>query len=143
MSLNVRIPVPLTHHPRSVAANRPRLLVVEDEVLVSDILREYLGDRFQVTCCADAASALRELGRQSFDIVLLDRILPGGSGLVVAERADRDGVPMVWMSGDPHSIVALGTGPNPLIAKPFRLDTLLGVLTEALWSASLPVAGDA
>jgi DNA-binding NtrC family response regulator len=107
--------------------------------MVSGMLIDFLGDHFQVTCCADAVCALREMERHRANVLLLDHRLPGGNSEAVAEQADRDGVPVVRMTGDPNAVAAFDHGSHHLIAKPFNLDNLLDVLVKAIGPSCLAV----
>jgi DNA-binding NtrC family response regulator len=109
--------------------------------MIRAIRADVLGDHFEVTCCANAASAPRELGRRSIDLVLLDRILPGGGSADLGGRAALNGIPTVWMTGDPNPAAMFGTGPHHVVAKPLGPDDLLAALAQALEPRCLPVGG--
>jgi CheY-like chemotaxis protein len=66
-----------------------RVLVVEVEGARRQLIAEYLGKRHHVTAAKDGDEALALLKRESFDLVLADRHLPGTSGLRVIEHAQR------------------------------------------------------
>src|SRR5438477_11649678 len=60
----------------------PHLLVVDDDLRLRELLRRYLSDSgFRVTGAADAAEARAQLASFAFDLVVLDVIMPGESGL--------------------------------------------------------------
>ena len=108
---------------------RPRVLVVEDEELVSEVLRDVLDEHYEVVCAAGVREPLAELASRRADAVLLDYSLPDGNGSEVAGRA---GAPVVWMTGDPRAPSALGEGSGLLLAKPFGVAAVLGALAEVL-----------
>ena len=59
----------------------PRVLVVEDEPVILRLLEETLaGDGADVVTVRDADEALKALGQQRFDVVLVDLLLPGQPG---------------------------------------------------------------
>jgi len=70
----------------------PHLLVVDDDTRLAELLRRYLSDGgFRVTVAADASEARAQLASFAFDLVVLDVMMPGESGLdltrVLAQRA--------------------------------------------------------
>ncbi len=108
-----------------------RVLVVEDEIHALEALAELLdGLGYEVTACANGEVALAALGRQRFDVLLTDVVMPGISGLELAEMARR---------ADPDLAVVLMSGYLPdggeqrdewlFLHKPLdlgRLDAILG-----------------
>jgi CheY-like chemotaxis protein len=70
-------------------ARTGRVLVVEVEGARRQLIADYLGKHHHVTAAKDGDEALALLKRQSFDLVLADRHLPGTSGLRVIEHAQR------------------------------------------------------
>ncbi|MDZ7701057.1 MAG: response regulator transcription factor [Halobacteriales archaeon] len=63
----------------------PRVLIVEDDPDVRALYAEYLADEYEVTATGSGEAALDLVG-EGFDVVLLDRRLPGLSGRAVLER---------------------------------------------------------
>lgn len=64
-----------------------RLLIVEDEHDLGQLLKEYLEDKGYKVCIAEkGAQAIELLERQSFDIVLLDLFLPDMDGMEILEK---------------------------------------------------------
>jgi DNA-binding response OmpR family regulator len=114
-----------------------RVLVVDDETQVSEMLRDsitYFG--YVVQVAPSGEEALRALPTFRPDIILLDLTLPGISGEVVLEhvrRADPD-VPVIMITGNSDVEVAcrtLAQGAFDYIAKPFDLARLKQVLEAA------------
>jgi two-component system response regulator QseB len=111
-----------------------RILVVEDDVLLSSMLRELLrGEGYDVVVAADGQRALHEGLTQEFDVLLLDRGLPVIDGLEVLKRLRAHGVtaPTLILSdlGNPSDRVeGLDRGAEDYLAKPFDLDELLARL---------------
>ncbi len=114
-------------------AERParRLLVVEDEVNLGQTLSERLVRAgHEVVWARSAASAREELGRQRFDLALLDIGLGDGSGLTLGEliRARCAGTAIIFLTaqGDPaHRIRGLEIGAEDYVVKPFHFQELL------------------
>lgn len=107
-----------------------RILVVEDDPVLADGLRVGLGltgDAVDLVCtCADAVAALFT---NAYDAVVLDLMLPDGSGLdILAElRRRRDRTPVLLLTAlddVQDRIHGLDTGADDYLGKPFDLDEL-------------------
>jgi len=110
---------------------RPHILVIEDDPLVSEVVIDALGDRYDTTRAETAAEGLERLRAGGVDLILLDCTLPGGLGEALVPTADSDHVPVILMSGNPGTAEQV-PGRRPLVLKPFSLaallDTVQGVL---------------
>jgi signal transduction histidine kinase/CheY-like chemotaxis protein len=123
-----------------------RVLIVEDEPGVRDILAAILNDLgYSVLTARDGAAALRALEAEagSVDLALIDVVLPGGmSGREVAQRlAERHpGVRTLFMSGYSEEAVQDATPGETvaLIGKPFDRERLARLVAEALGMAPRP-----
>ncbi|HEY6433708.1 MAG TPA: response regulator [Acetobacteraceae bacterium] len=114
-------------------ADRPHILVVEDDPLVSELLLTALEEDYQVTGVETAALGYERLRAGGVDLLLLDCTLPGGLGDDLIPEADRVGVPVVLMSGNPE--LARGIpGNRRFVSKPFALSALLDLVGMALRS---------
>jgi two-component system phosphate regulon response regulator OmpR len=116
---------------------RTRLLVVDDDPHVREMLREYLdGHGFDVGTAGSGTELRYELESHLPDAVLLDIRLPGEDGLTLARflREHYDlGLIMVTASGDVvDRVVGLELGADDYIAKPFDLRELLARLKSVL-----------
>lgn len=104
---------------------RAHLLVVDDDQRLCALLTRYLAaEGFLVTVAGDAEAARAKLQALAFDLLILDIMLPGISGLELARslRAD-SGVPILLLSakGEPDDrIVGLQAGADDYLAKPFE-----------------------
>ncbi|MBV9931405.1 MAG: response regulator [Alphaproteobacteria bacterium] len=120
------------------ARSRARILVVDDNeevgFLAETLLRE-LGHG--VSRATSGAAALATVERGRFDLVLTDVVMPGMSGLELAERlaAIRPGLPVILSTGFSDEIARSGTGGRSVLYKPYRLDSLAEAIDAAL---SLP-----
>jgi len=101
-----------------------RVLVVEDDSTVSSVLSAYLSKAgFDQRIAADGATALREWTQWKPDVVILDVMLPGMSGLEVLERrrAADDGAAVIILSarGDEEDrLLGLEVGADDYVVKP-------------------------
>jgi DNA-binding NtrC family response regulator len=111
-----------------------RVLIVEDEEAVREVLRDFVaGLGHEPAAVATAEQALEELGHARPDAILLDVRLPGISGLaLLAQPAVRaSGVPVVVVSGlatEDEARACLRLGALDYIRKPVTLDRLKAVL---------------
>src|SRR5437868_13475734 len=106
----------------------PHLLVVDDDARLRELLRRYLADNgFRVTAAADAGEARARLASFAFDLMVLDVMMPGESGLdlTAALRGEPAGprVPILLLTamGEPEDRVnGLERGADDYLAKPFE-----------------------
>src|SRR5262245_1656147 len=76
--------------PRPSPAQLPHILVVDDDIRLRELLRRYLADHeFVVTTAAHAAEARAMLELLAFDLMILDIMMPGESGLDLARNLRR------------------------------------------------------
>ncbi|HRH81105.1 MAG TPA: response regulator [Thiobacillaceae bacterium] len=121
-----------------------RLLIVDDDAELRDLLREYLGQAgFQVAAVADGREMQHALAASPFDLVILDIMLPGEDGLALCRRlraASRIPILMLTARGDEiDRIVGLEMGADDYLAKPFNPRELLARVRSILRRAnSLP-----
>jgi two-component system phosphate regulon response regulator OmpR len=112
-------------------AKPPRLIVVDDDGRIRDLLRRYLSQEgFEVLLAEDARSLDRLLLREQVDLIVLDLMLPGEDGLSVCRRmrARQDQTPIIMLTakGDEvDRIVGLEVGADDYLSKPFNPRELL------------------
>jgi DNA-binding response OmpR family regulator len=122
---------------RTVGMSRPpRILVVEDEEPLAAVIADVLGDSHDVICAANVGDAIDHLLGDDIDFVLLDCVLPDGPNWQVALEADRQDIPVVFMTGDAGQAKELVEGGRPYLLKPFAIATLIDVVENA----ALPLA---
>lgn len=130
--------------------NMPSVLVVEDESAIAELIAVNLRHNgFRPTWAMDSASAERELNASVPDLILLDWMLPGESGLVLAKRWRADprtqAVPLIMLTarGDEADRVAgLDAGADDYIAKPFSTKELLARIRAVLRRRTPEQAGE-
>src|SRR4029434_7507969 len=110
-----------------VAKNAPpRILVVDDDVRLRDLLSRYLTEQgFQVTTIADTRDLDKKLQRDPPHLIVLDLMLPGEDGLAACRRLRGAGetVPIIMLTAkgeDVDRIVGLEMGADDYLAKPFN-----------------------
>ncbi|HEX2439948.1 MAG TPA: response regulator [Methylomirabilota bacterium] len=103
-----------------------RLLVVDDEQELLDILRQHFAGRYEVDTAASGAAAVERFIRQRPDVVFLDVNMPGTSGVEVLKlikQADET-IPVIMVTGNTEIPVAeqcLRLGAFSYVPKPFNL----------------------
>jgi two-component system phosphate regulon response regulator OmpR len=103
----------------------PHLLVVDDDARLRELLRRYLSESgFRVTTAPDAGEARANLASFAFDLVVLDVMMPGESGLVLTRALRQEGrVPVLLLTamGEPEDRVnGLEQGADDYLSKPFE-----------------------
>jgi DNA-binding response OmpR family regulator len=106
------------------------LLVVDDDRVVRELLRDYFSQQgFEVQLAGNAADARDMLGQSTPQLVFLDVGLPGEDGLSLARHIrEQFDIPIVMVSGagDPlDRIIGLEVGADDYVSKPFDLRELL------------------
>ncbi|WAA65626.1 response regulator transcription factor [Microbacterium oxydans] len=101
-----------------------RVLVVEDDPVIQDVLVGYLRQAgFSVTAVGDAFAALDDLEQSRADVVVLDRMLPGIDGIEVCRRVrETSTVPVLLLTAlgsEEDRISGLEAGADDYIVKPF------------------------
>ncbi len=117
-----------------------RVLVVEDESAIAELISINLRHAgYEVTVAADADQATAEVDRVLPDLVLLDWMLPGQSGLALAKRWRSESrtkeVPIIMLTargGEPDKIAGLDAGADDYLVKPFSTNELMARIRAVL-----------
>ena len=120
--------------------NMPGVLIVEDEPAIAELIAVNLRHNgFTPTWAMDSATAQRELDAVLPDVILLDWMLPGESGLSLAKKWRKDArtksVPIIMLTarGDEADRVAgLDAGADDYMAKPFSTKEMLARIRAVL-----------
>src|SRR5262249_4789774 len=138
---------PREHVPRAPAARaggrmndttRIKVLVAEDEPHLSAVLAQFLIERgCDVTTSADGRAALDALRAESFDVALLDILMPAMDGLEVLRAVREDPTPpeVIIITGDASIDSAIGAmklGAYDYLTKPYRMAEI-DVLVRRAW----------
>ncbi len=116
----------------------PKLLVVDDDPRLRDLLRRYLGENgFQVFVADNGVSMNRLWVRERFDALILDLMMPGEDGLQILRRLreQKDNTPIIMLTArgeDVDRIVGLEMGADDYIPKPFNPRELLARIHAVL-----------
>ena len=119
-------------------APRHRILVVDDDLRLRDLLKRYLGEQgFAVDTVPDAAAMDRQMQRMRYDLVVLDLMLPGEDGLAACRRLRAAGeelaIIMLTAKGDDvDRITGLEIGADDYVAKPFNPRELVARIQAVL-----------
>jgi excisionase family DNA binding protein len=133
---NVR-PLPPPSRTAPVSA-RPRVLVVDDESAVRDLLARTLGlAEYDVDLAPDGRNALERLRIIPYDLLITDLKMPGVDGLSVIREARRlkPDIPVIIITGfstEASAIEAVNLGVSGYLTKPFRVPRLLAAAARAL-----------
>jgi DNA-binding response OmpR family regulator len=115
----------------------PRILLIEDDVRLAEMVSSYLGEAgFSVTHAATGNAGIGLAGRDGFDALILDLMLPDIDGLEVCRRIRaRAGTPILMLTarGDAMDrVVGLEMGADDYLPKPFEPRELLARLKAIL-----------
>lgn len=120
--------------------SQPNILVVEDESSVAELIAVNLRHNgYRITWASDGMSARRELLEQSFDLILLDWMLPGESGIQLAKRwrseEETKNIPIILLTArgsENDKVRGLDAGADDYISKPFSTKELLARIRAIL-----------
>jgi signal transduction histidine kinase/ActR/RegA family two-component response regulator len=132
------MPPPTPEPPAPRTDRRARILVVEDESAVREVMVDVLrGQGHEVLACVDGMSALTHVEGPAFDLALVDLSMPGLSGWEVAKglRAAQPDVPIGLITGWGDQIDfadARARGIDYLMAKPFNVDDITRLVAAVL-----------
>lgn len=107
-----------------------KLLIIEDEASLRELMQRSLEkERYVVECAPDFNTAMQKIGTYDYDCVLLDIMLPGGSGLSILEelkRARKRESVIIISAKDSieDKVTGLDLGADDYLAKPFHLAEL-------------------
>lgn len=123
-----------------------KVLIIDDDEKLCKLLKEYLeGNGYQIFALADGADALKSIGDESPDIIILDIMLPGRDGLEILKEIRRDYViPVIMLTAkgdDTDKIVGLELGADDYLPKPFNPRELLARMRAVMRRAS-PEGGE-
>lgn len=108
-----------------------RILVVEDEHKIAGALKRGLEqERYAIDIAYDGEDGLASARAENYDLILLDRMLPGKDGLAVCQELRKDGnhTPILMLTAKDHvrdRVQGLDAGADDYLVKPFSFEELL------------------
>jgi CheY-like chemotaxis protein len=110
-----------------------RILVVEDNPGVQEVVSEFLRlAGHQVYCATSAGQARDFLASEPIDLALIDCLMSGEQGDSLAQHVSALGVATVLTSGDPRYRETFADSSVPFLGKPFRLSELEELIARIL-----------
>src|SRR5258705_6251550 len=109
---------------------KPRVVVVDDDRRLRDLLTRYLTEQgYTVRTVSDATEMNRQLARERYDLMILDLMLPGEDGLSICRRLRGGGenMPIIMLTAkgdDVDRIVGLEVGADDYLPKPVNPQAL-------------------
>lgn len=122
-----------------------RILLVDDDLGIMAAVKQALtAHGYEVTTANDGVDALDSFERQQPDLILLDLVMPRGSGLSVCEAVrEQAATPIIVLSvkgGEADIVTTLDLGADDYLVKPFRLAELLARVRAVLRRGGVPRA---
>src|SRR5215203_2706593 len=120
------------------SSDRPRILVVDDESSIRDLLSKTLAlAEYDVDTAPDGRSALERMRLYPYDLLIADLKMPGIDGLTVIREAKRfkADLPVIIITGfstESSAIEAVNLGVAGYLTKPFRVPQVLAAAAKAL-----------
>lgn len=111
--------------------SKGKVLLAEDDTSLAFVIKDNLEEEgYDVTWCADGEAALQQFGKSSFDICLLDVMMPVKDGFTVAKkiRQKSDIVPILFLTAkslEQDKLDGFKSGADDYITKPFSIKELL------------------
>ena len=122
----------------AASGGRARVLVVDDEATIRDLLSKTLAlAEYDVDLAPDGRTALERLRMISYDLLITDLKMPGVDGLTVIREARRlkADLPVIIITGfsnEASAIEAVNLGVSGYLTKPFRVPRVLAAASKAL-----------
>jgi DNA-binding response OmpR family regulator len=124
---------------------KDKILVVDDDLRLRDLLKRYLSEQgFSVQVAQDAAAMDKLLARESFDLIVLDLMMPGEDGLSVCRRlrGAKEAICIIMLTAkgdDVDRIVGLEMGADDYLPKPFNPRELVARIHAVLRRRTAPL----
>src|SRR5262245_27348805 len=122
---------------RAAPVSRPVILAVDDELGVREVFQLILEEDYEVVLAADGRSALEVVNARPVDLVLLDLLMPGESGLAVLEELSRRSarLPVIVVTAvdtAAPAVAAMKLGAVDYVTKPFEEQELVDLVRRTL-----------
>ncbi|HKW02035.1 MAG TPA: response regulator [Vicinamibacterales bacterium] len=137
----------ILRHAGLEGSDRPRVLVVDDEESVRNLVARTLEKECEVETVADGPAAVDRLQAAEYDLLITDLRMPGMDGLSVIRQIRQIrqgfGLPVIVLTGfstEANAIEALNLGVTGYLTKPFRLERMIEMAHKAV---GLPIEPEA
>jgi two-component system, OmpR family, phosphate regulon response regulator OmpR len=129
---------------KPIADDAPHLLVVDDDRRIRELLSRYLADHgFRVSVAADAGEARRKLESLEFDLLVVDVMMPGETGVLFTRSLrENSAVPVLMLTALAETesrITGLEAGADDYLSKPFEPRELVLRINSILKRTAKPV----
>ncbi|MCC6610648.1 MAG: two-component system response regulator OmpR [Burkholderiales bacterium] len=127
-----------------MSEHKTRILVVDDDPRLRDLLQRYLGEQgFAVRTASDGHAMDKQLAHERFDLMVLDLMLPGEDGLSICRRlrGTKNTIPIIMLTAkgeDVDRIVGLEMGADDYLPKPFNPRELVARVHAVLRRRTAP-----
>ncbi|MBS3917148.1 MAG: two-component system response regulator OmpR [Sulfuritalea sp.] len=124
--------------------SKKKVLVVDDDQRLRELLNRYLGEQGFAVKAVDGAPAMdKALAREGWDLMVLDLMMPGEDGLSICRRlrGSKDAVPIIMLTAkgdDVDRIVGLEMGADDYLPKPFNPRELVARIHAVLRRRGTP-----
>ena len=113
-----------------IQEDKKHILIVDDDDRIRELLREYLqNNNFYTTTAKDSLDAKKKISLLKFDLIILDIMMPGQSGLEltreIKEKSDQPIILLTAMGKTSDRVSGLETGADDYLPKPFEPKELL------------------
>jgi two-component system phosphate regulon response regulator OmpR len=121
-----------------MSESKTKVLVVDDDARLRDLLNRYLGEQgYNVRTVSNANEMNRLLARERYDLMILDLMLPGEDGLSICRRlrGSNEDMPIIMLTAkgdDVDRIVGLEVGADDYLPKPFNPRELVARMQAVL-----------
>lgn len=125
-------------HEDPLSKERNRILFVDDDTELREIVKEQLGAAgFVLEEAADGDIAIAKLGKEDYDVVLLDITMPGATGMDVLKFIKRKSlkcrvIMLTGMVGLSTAIDSVKLGADDYITKPYHMEYLIASIKRSL-----------
>ena len=114
-----------------------KILIIDDDRELGEMLREFLApDHFELSACLSGEDGLQELQEGDYELLILDIMLPGASGIdVLKQLRQSSDIPVIMLTArgdDVDRILGLEFGADDYISKPFNPRELLARIKAIL-----------
>jgi two-component system alkaline phosphatase synthesis response regulator PhoP len=123
---------------------KPSILIIEDEAALATTLKDRLRkEGYEVSVARDGLQGFEKATHEPYDLIVLDVMLPGQSGLKVCEKLRQEGwsIPILMLTARRQvmdKVVGFKTGADDYLTKPFKMAELLARVEALLRRAGQP-----